>query len=59
MENKCKYLIITEHLPDKEIKNFKANKDIATGPYIRLHKDSGVVLTEKPFNLKTKNRRRG
>ena len=34
------------------------NKDIATGPYIRLHKDSGVVLTEKPFNLKTKNRRR-
>ena len=58
IENKCKYLIITEHLPDKEIKNFKANKDINTGPYIRLHEDSGVVLTEKPFNLKTKNRRR-
>jgi hypothetical protein len=58
MEDKCKYLIITEHLPDKEIKNFKANKDITTGPYIRLHENSGVVLTEKPFNLKTKNRRR-
>ena len=58
MQNKCKYLIITEHLPDKEITNFKPNKDIATGPYIRLHENSGVVLTEKPFNLEIKNKRR-
>tara|TARA_Y100000768_G_C23939279_1_gene664247 strand:+ start:559 stop:906 length:348 start_codon:yes stop_codon:yes gene_type:complete len=58
IQNKCKYLIITEHLPDKEIENFEPNKDIVTGPYIRLHEDSGVVLTEKPFNLKIKNKKR-
>lgn len=58
IHNKCKYLIITEHLPDEEIKNFEPNKDIVTGPYIRLHEDSGVVLTEKPFYLEIKNKRK-
>lgn len=46
---KYKYLIITEHLPSKE--NFVPNIDIPTGPYIRIDKDSGVVLTREPFNL--------
>ena len=58
MRNKCKYLIITEHLPDSDISNFKPNKDMISGPYIRLFKDSGVILTEKPFNLKVKMKRR-
>ena len=46
---KYKYLILTEHLPN--IEKFVPNLDIVTGPYIRLYKNSGVVLTEKPFNL--------
>ena len=41
IKGKYKYLIITEHLPDG---NFTPNKDISTGPYIRLYKNSGVVL---------------
>ena len=57
MNNKCKYLIITEHLPDRRSDYFKANKDIITGPYIRLHKKSGVDLTKKPFNLKVKEKK--
>ena len=48
IEGKYKYLIITEHLPDND---FLPNKDIPTGPYIRLIKNSGVVLTKSPFNL--------
>ena len=50
IKGKYKYLIITEHLPDG---NFTPNKDISTGPYIRLYKNSGVVLAESPFNLKS------
>lgn len=57
IKNKCKYLIVTEHLPDKNIKNFKPNQDIISGPYIRLFKNSGVVLTEKPFNLEVKKKK--
>ena len=49
IRGRYKYLIITEHLPDN---NFSPNKDISTGPYIRLFKNSGVVLTKSPFNLK-------
>ena len=48
--NKYKYLIITEHIPKEH--SFKANIDINTGPYIRINKNSGVVLTKQPFNLK-------
>jgi hypothetical protein len=47
--SKYKYLILTEHLPN--IEKFAPNLDIVTGPQIRLYKNSGVVLTEKPFNL--------
>ncbi len=50
MKGKYKYLVLTEHLPNKKI--FKSNKDIITGPEIRLYKNSGVILTESPFNLK-------
>jgi len=50
ISGKYKYLIITEHLPEENF--FKPNLDIETGPYIRIYKNSGVVLTEDPFNLK-------
>lgn len=53
IKGKYKFLVLTEHLPD--IKNFTPNLDIITGPEIRLYKNSGVVLTEKPFNLKPIN----
>ena len=49
ISGKYSYLILTEHLPSFE--KFKFNIDIITGPEIRLHKKSGVVLTEEPFNL--------
>ena len=49
IDKKYKYLIITEHLP--ETKEFKANLDAPTSAFIRLDKNSGVVLTEEPFNL--------
>tara|TARA_B100001057_G_scaffold492224_2_gene584172 strand:+ start:16100 stop:16861 length:762 start_codon:yes stop_codon:yes gene_type:complete len=57
MKNKCKFLIITEHLPDKRIIDFTPNKDITSGPYIRLYKNSGVDLTKKPFNLKVNDKK--
>ena len=47
---KYKYLIITEHLPYGE---FTANQDKKTGPDIRIYHNSGIVLTEAPFNLRT------
>ncbi len=50
IENKYKYLIITEHFPSS--KNFKANLDKPTGPDIRFYDESGVILTKSPFNLK-------
>jgi hypothetical protein len=43
------YLLVTEHLPEQP--NFKANLDQETGPGTRLSINSGVVLTEEPFNL--------
>jgi SAM-dependent methyltransferase len=51
-KKKYKYFIITEHLPSK--KDFIPNIDIPTGPFIRLDKDSGVILTKEPFNLPVK-----
>ena len=38
-----------------EKNNFEPNIDIVTGPNIRIHKNSGVDLTARPFNLKTVN----
>ena len=52
MNEKYKYLVLTEHLPDYKI--FKPNIDIVTGPFIRLDKKSGVDLLKEPFNLKVK-----
>ena len=49
MKNKYKYLVITEHLPENP--NFIPNKDMDSGPFIRLDKNSGIDLTKKPFNL--------
>lgn len=43
------YLIITEHYPPNEV--FTPNKDIITGPNIRLGKNSAVDLIKPPFNL--------
>jgi len=51
MSGKYKYLIITEHLPNEE-GYFEPNKDKITGPNIRIHSNSGIILTEPPFNLK-------
>ena len=48
LEKSCRYLIITEHLPQGQ---FVPNHDKATGPGIRLDDNSGVVLTAPPFNL--------
>nr|WP_229664726.1 class I SAM-dependent methyltransferase [Christiangramia forsetii] len=45
------YVILTEHLPEKD---FKPNKDIISGQGIRLKKQSGVKLSASPFNFKTK-----
>jgi hypothetical protein len=46
-----KYLILTEHLPGRA---FTPNLDKMGGPHIRLEQNSGVVLTEPPFNLRPK-----
>ena len=51
MSGKYKYLVITEHLPDK-VENFLPNIDKVTGPDIRIDNNSGVILTKPPFNLK-------
>jgi hypothetical protein len=47
------YLLLTEHLPSE--RDFLANKDKVSGSDIRLGSGSGVVLTQPPFNLKTKS----
>lgn len=47
--NKFRYWIVTEHISN--IKNFTPNKDITTGSGIRVLINSGVVITEPPFNL--------
>ncbi len=46
-----KYVILTEHLPEVD---FEPNKDIISGQGIRLKKQSGVKLSEAPFNFKAK-----
>ena len=53
MSDKYKYLVITEHLPDLDkVENFLPNIDKVTGPDVRIDKNSGVILTKPPFNLK-------
>ena len=46
---KYKYVIVTEHLPKDD---FVANLDKKTDASIRLFENSGVVLTESPFDLR-------
>lgn len=48
-----RFLVITEHLPDKSI--FTPNLDHESGSGLRLGRDSGVVLTSAPFNLPVKS----
>lgn len=45
-----KWVIITEHYPSSD-KNARPNIDKAHGPDIRLYDNSGVYLTQPPFNL--------
>jgi hypothetical protein len=49
IDGKYRFLILTETLSASW--RFIANKDIVTGPGVRFHKKSGVVLTKPPFNL--------
>lgn len=49
-----KYLILTEHLPHG---SFTPNKDIISGQGIRLKKNSGVNISEKPFSFKIKSKK--
>lgn len=49
IKGKFQYLIVTESLSKSMF--FKPNKDINTGPGIRIHEKSGVVLEKEPFNL--------
>lgn len=51
----CKYLVLTEHVPEGD--GFVANLDMPTGPGIRLGLPSGVVLTEPPFDLEAKQQK--
>ena len=46
------YIILTEHLPNGD---FIPNKDIISGQGIRLKHDSGVDITQPPFNFKVKS----
>tara|TARA_R110002012_G_scaffold195875_7_gene364087 strand:- start:1807 stop:2466 length:660 start_codon:yes stop_codon:yes gene_type:complete len=45
-----KYVIITEHIPEDD---FLPNIDIISGQGTRLKQDSGLILTESPFNFKS------
>ena len=49
IQGKCTMLIVTESLSKSLF--FKPNKDLFTGPNIRIHMKSGVVLEKPPFNL--------
>jgi SAM-dependent methyltransferase len=47
-----KYVILTEHLP---LRDFVPNVDILSGQGIRLKKQSGISLTDPPFNFNYKD----
>lgn len=49
IERKFQHLIVTESLSKSVF--FRPNKDTNTGPGIRVHEKSGVVLEKEPFNL--------
>ncbi|WP_162815931.1 class I SAM-dependent methyltransferase [Microvirga aerophila] len=49
IHHRCKYLIVTEHLPIRS--DFLPNIDKPSGPGFRVSFESGVILTEPPFNL--------
>lgn len=49
--NNYKYIILTEHLP---VGDFEPNKDKIASQGIRIKQNSGVDLTEAPFNLRFK-----
>lgn len=51
IKNKFKFLLITEHLPDGK---FKSNIDMQTSFIVRSRFNSGVLLHEKPFEIKFK-----
>ena len=51
IKNKFKFLLITEHLPDGK---FKSNIDMQTSFIVRTRFNSGVLLHEKPFEIKFK-----
>lgn len=50
IQENFRFLVLTEHWPDSQ--NFKANKDKPSGPNIRTDIDSGIVITQAPFNLR-------
>jgi hypothetical protein len=50
VEGKFQHLIVTESLSKSMF--FRPNKDTNTGPGIRIHEKSGVVLEKEPFNLR-------
>ena len=50
LEQRYKYLVLTEHLPSKP--DFPPNLDKPTGRDIRMTLGSGIVLTAAPFNLR-------
>jgi hypothetical protein len=50
LQNKYKYLVLTEHLPSSS--SFQPNIDKLTGPHTRLSLGSGVMVTSFPFDLK-------
>ena len=49
-----KYIIVTEHIPDKK---FTPNKEIISGQGTRLKKQSGIDLLAPPFNFKVEEER--
>lgn len=49
IQGKFRFLVVTESMSKSMF--FSPNKDIDTGPGIRIHKKSGVVLEKPPFNL--------
>jgi len=50
IKGRYRYLVVTETLHGS--RRFRPNRDIVTGPGVRFHQKSGVVLTATPFDLK-------
>ena len=51
IRGKFKYLIVTESISKSVF--FSPNRDCITGPGIRIHQNSGVVLEAAPFRLES------